>query len=73
MAKGFGQLYKMRGIITYKVSPFELKVFHGMLSHGFGNTLRRISENIFYMVPRKLNKKVYYWYPSAHLTLLGYF
>lgn len=53
MGKGFGELYKMRGIITYKISPFEIKAFHGVFTHGIQRTLRRIADNFFYIVPRK--------------------
>ncbi|CAH1370539.1 cytochrome b-c1 complex subunit 8 [Tenebrio molitor] len=51
MGHGFGQLHKLRGIITYRVSPFELKAFSGMISHGLPNMVRRIREEIFYVVP----------------------
>ncbi|XP_050298361.1 cytochrome b-c1 complex subunit 8-like [Anthonomus grandis grandis] len=51
MGHGFGNLWKYRGIITYRVSPFEIKAFAGVISHGFPNTLRRIAENIPYVVP----------------------
>ncbi|XP_023026043.1 cytochrome b-c1 complex subunit 8 [Leptinotarsa decemlineata] len=51
MGHGFGQLFKLRGIITYRISPFEQKAFAGVISHGFPNTIRRISENILYIVP----------------------
>ncbi|KAJ8942904.1 hypothetical protein NQ314_009879 [Rhamnusium bicolor] len=51
MGHGFGQLYKLRGIITYRLSPFEQRAFAGVISHGFPNTLRRISESVLYVVP----------------------
>ncbi|XP_030759973.1 cytochrome b-c1 complex subunit 8-like [Sitophilus oryzae] len=51
MGHGFGQLYKLRRIITYRLSPYELKAFAGVVSHGFPNTLRRLLENVPYMVP----------------------
>ncbi|CAG9861785.1 unnamed protein product [Phyllotreta striolata] len=51
MAKGFGELYKLRGIITYRISHFEQKVFKGIISHGFFNSLRRILEQAPYVVP----------------------
>lgn len=53
MGKGFGELYKIRGIVTYKISPFEIKAFHGVFTHGIPRTLRRIADNFFYVVPRK--------------------
>ncbi|KAJ8964905.1 hypothetical protein NQ317_005116 [Molorchus minor] len=51
MGHGFGQLYKLRGIITYRLSPFEQKAFAGAITHGIPNTIRRIAENIPYVVP----------------------
>lgn len=53
MGHGFGELYKLRGIITYRLSPFELRAYAGALNPGFTNTLRRILENVPYMLPRK--------------------
>lgn len=53
MGKGFGQLYKLRGIVFYKLSPFEQKAFANVISHGVPNTFRRIMENVPYMAPRK--------------------
>nr|CAI5829737.1 unnamed protein product [Callosobruchus analis] len=51
MGHGFGELFKLRGIVTYRISPFELKAFGGIISHGFPNTVRRIAENVLYIVP----------------------
>ncbi|KAL7019349.1 hypothetical protein ACKWTF_011094 [Chironomus riparius] len=51
----FGELAKIRGIVTHKISPFEQKAFAGVISKGVPNTFRRISGQIFRVVPRKLN------------------
>ncbi|CAH0561264.1 unnamed protein product [Brassicogethes aeneus] len=51
MGHGFGGLYKLRGIVTYRLSPFELKAFGGIISHGIPNTIRRTAESILYIVP----------------------
>ncbi|KAK9875776.1 hypothetical protein WA026_009569 [Henosepilachna vigintioctopunctata] len=51
MGLHFGNLYKIRNIITYRISPFELKAFGGFFSHGFPNTIRRIREEFFNVVP----------------------
>lgn len=64
MGLGFGQLAKIRGIIYYKLSPFEQKAFGGVISKGIPNTIRRISENFFTVAPRKLthqNLNMYEW------------
>lgn len=52
MGHGFGELYKLRGIITYKISPFEIRAFAGAISHGVPNLLRRVAGEFFYVVPR---------------------
>ncbi len=52
----FGNLphpYKIRGITKYHLSPMESRAFAGNFSKGVPNMLRRISEEIFYVVPRK--------------------
>lgn len=59
MGKGFGELYKLRGIVTYKISPFEIKAFHGMFTHGIRRTIRRIADNFFYVAPRKYFNKAF--------------
>ncbi|XP_055692071.1 cytochrome b-c1 complex subunit 8 isoform X2 [Lutzomyia longipalpis] len=51
MGKHFGELAKVRGIVTYKLSPFEQRAFAGVISHGIPNTLRRIRSSIFRVVP----------------------
>lgn len=54
MGKGFGELAKLRGIVQYSLSPFEQRAFAGVISKGIPNTIRRISENVFRVVPREL-------------------
>jgi len=49
----FGELAKIRGIVTHKISPFEQKAFAGVISKGVPNTFRRVSGQIFRVVPRK--------------------
>ncbi|XP_066262966.1 cytochrome b-c1 complex subunit 8 [Euwallacea similis] len=51
MGHGFGGLWKYRGIITYRLSPFELRAFGGALVPGLGNVLTRILSNVPYVVP----------------------
>ncbi|CAL8120239.1 unnamed protein product [Orchesella dallaii] len=51
MGHGFGGLAKIRGIIYYRLSPFEQKAFAGVISKGIPNTFRRITENIFRVAP----------------------
>ncbi|TDG52718.1 hypothetical protein AWZ03_000951 [Drosophila navojoa] len=47
----FGNLAKVHGIVTYKLSPFEQRAFAGAISHGVPNFVRRIRSNIFRVVP----------------------
>lgn len=49
----FGNLAKVHGIVTYKLSPFEQRAFAGAISKGLPNMLRRIRSNIFRVTPRK--------------------
>lgn len=55
MGKHFGELAKIRGLITYKLSPHEQRAYAGAISNGIPNIFRRLRENIFIVVPRKLN------------------
>ncbi len=49
----FGNLAKIRGIITYTLSPFEQGAFAGVISKGLPNTIRRCREMFFRVVPRE--------------------
>lgn len=53
----FGNLAKVHGIVTYKLSPFEQRAFAGAISKGVPNMLRRIRSNIFRVTPRKKDVK----------------
>ncbi len=53
MAHGFGQLAKVYGIVTYKLSPFEQRAFAGAISKGVPNMFRRFRSNVFTVAPRK--------------------
>ncbi|XP_061395932.1 cytochrome b-c1 complex subunit 8 [Musca vetustissima] len=47
----FGNLAKVHGIVTYKISPFEQRAFAGAISQGVPNIFRRIRSNIFTVAP----------------------
>jgi len=49
----FGNLAKIRGVITYSLSPYEQRAFAGIISKGVPNTFRRIRESFFRVVPSK--------------------
>lgn len=57
MGHGFGNLHKLHGIVTYKLSPFEQKAFAGAISKGIPNLFRRFQSQVFRVLPRK---KLYY-------------
>lgn len=48
----FGELAYVRGLISYRLSPFEQKAFAGFVQ-SFGRTAFRIRSSIFKVVPRK--------------------
>lgn len=52
MGLHFGNLAKVRGIIYYKLSPYEQKTFAGYFSKGFPNTVRRFASKALIVVPR---------------------
>ncbi|XP_017072194.1 cytochrome b-c1 complex subunit 8 [Drosophila eugracilis] len=47
----FGNLAKVHGIVTYKLSPFEQRAFAGAISKGLPNMVRRFRSNIFIVAP----------------------
>ncbi|CAG9789118.1 unnamed protein product [Diatraea saccharalis] len=51
MGLHFGELAKIRGLITYKISPHEQRAFAGALSYGVPNMVRRFRENMFIVIP----------------------
>lgn len=53
MGAHFGELAKIRGIVYYKLSPYELKAFSGVLQNGIPNIFRRFRSSVFRVVPRK--------------------
>ncbi|XP_012264610.2 cytochrome b-c1 complex subunit 8 [Athalia rosae] len=62
MGKIFGNLAKIRGIVYYRLSPYEQKAFAGALDHGVPNMVRRFRENIFRVGPCFLvSYLVYSW------------
>ncbi|KAK2720047.1 hypothetical protein QYM36_004080 [Artemia franciscana] len=51
MAKGFGELSNVRGIIKYSISPFEQRAFAGAISKGLPNLFRRFRSKFFIVAP----------------------
>jgi hypothetical protein len=67
MGKHFGELAKIRGIIQYRLSPFEQRAFAGAISKGLPNILFRIRSNIFRVLPRESRFVVLNLFPADML------
>lgn len=53
MGREFGNLARVRHVITYSLSPFEQRAFPNFFSKGIPNVLRRIQASILRVVPRE--------------------
>lgn len=53
MGRHFGNLARVRHIITYSISPFEQKAFANYFSKGIPNVWRRFSSSFFKVAPRE--------------------
>nr|XP_009916427.1 PREDICTED: cytochrome b-c1 complex subunit 8 isoform X2 [Haliaeetus albicilla] len=53
MGLHFGNLARVRHVITYSLSPFEQRAFPNVFSHGLPNIWRRFSSQVFKVVPRE--------------------
>lgn len=53
MGAHFGELAKIRGIVYYKLSPYEQKAFTGVFQNGVPNLFRRFRSSVFRVVPRE--------------------
>ncbi|NXX31413.1 QCR8 protein, partial [Nicator chloris] len=51
MGKHFGNLARVRHVITYSLSPFELRALPHVLSHGVPNAGRRFASQVLKVVP----------------------
>ncbi|XP_072256977.1 cytochrome b-c1 complex subunit 8 [Pyxicephalus adspersus] len=51
MGLHFGDLAKVRHVITFTLSPFEQRAFANFFSKGIPNMFRRISSNVLTVVP----------------------
>ncbi|GAB6025907.1 hypothetical protein CHUAL_011879 [Chamberlinius hualienensis] len=70
MGKQFGNLYKMRGIITYKLSPYEQRAFAGLFSQGIPNVIRRFRHQVFVVAPPFIGGYLLYnWAEKEHERL----
>nr|XP_046261930.1 cytochrome b-c1 complex subunit 8 [Scatophagus argus] len=51
MGRHFGNLAKVRHIITYSLSPFEQRAFPNYFSKGIPNVWRRFTASFFKVAP----------------------
>ncbi|XP_051505717.1 cytochrome b-c1 complex subunit 8-like isoform X2 [Myxocyprinus asiaticus] len=51
MGRHFGDLAKIRHVITYSISPFEQKAFPNYFSKGIPNVWRRFKGSVFKVAP----------------------
>ncbi|XP_055598276.1 cytochrome b-c1 complex subunit 8 [Uranotaenia lowii] len=71
MGHGFGELAKVRGIVTHKISPYEQRAFAGWFEKAIPNTLRRIRSQIFIVAPPFVVGYLVYNYVESLHTQLG--
>ncbi|XP_047368957.1 cytochrome b-c1 complex subunit 8 [Vespa velutina] len=70
MGLKFGNLYKLRGIVYFRLSPHEQKAFKGFISEGVPNTIRRFHSSVFRYLPVfAINYMVYLWAIEKHHKL----
>uniref|UniRef100_A0A3Q3AAX0 Cytochrome b-c1 complex subunit 8 n=2 Tax=Kryptolebias marmoratus TaxID=37003 RepID=A0A3Q3AAX0_KRYMA len=63
----FGDLARMRHIITFSLSPFEQKIFPNFFSEILPNTWRRFRGSFFRIAPpTALGYMVYSWGTNNH-------
>lgn len=53
MGLKFGNLAYIRGIVFFRLSPYEQKAFKGMISDGLPNLVRRFNDQVFRVTPCK--------------------
>ncbi|KAJ8255286.1 hypothetical protein GJAV_G00203160 [Gymnothorax javanicus] len=51
MGRHFGDLAKIRHVITYSISPFEQRAFPNYFSKGIPNVWRRFTASVFKVAP----------------------
>ncbi|XP_033829444.1 cytochrome b-c1 complex subunit 8 [Periophthalmus magnuspinnatus] len=67
MGRHFGDLAKIRHVITYTISPFEQKAFPNYFSKGIPNVWRRVTSSFFKVAPPMiLCYTCYTWGNTVH-------
>ncbi|KAL4631228.1 cytochrome b-c1 complex subunit 8 [Arapaima gigas] len=67
MGRHFGDLARIRHIITFSLSPFEQRAFSNYFSKGIPNVWRRFQSNVFRVAPPMVAAYVtYIWGTHVH-------
>ncbi|KAG5263974.1 hypothetical protein AALO_G00270720 [Alosa alosa] len=67
MGRHFGDLAKMRHVITYTISPFEQRAFANYFSKGIPNVWRRFRASVFkWAPPVVITYLTYTWANRVH-------
>ncbi|XP_026859371.2 cytochrome b-c1 complex subunit 8 [Electrophorus electricus] len=67
MGRHFGDLARIRHIITYSISPFEQRAFPNYFSKGIPNVWRRFTGSVFKIAPPIiLMCLIYTWGSQVH-------
>ncbi|XP_062381146.1 cytochrome b-c1 complex subunit 8 [Sardina pilchardus] len=67
MGRHFGDLARIRHVITYSISPFEQKAFANYFSKGIPNVWRRFRASVFKVAPpMTVMYLTYTWGNSVH-------
>ncbi|KAI4499102.1 hypothetical protein M0802_005685 [Mischocyttarus mexicanus] len=70
MGLQFGNLYKLRRIVYFRLSPHEQKAFKGAISEGIPNIIRRFRSSVFHYAPIfGINYMVYLWAKDTEYKL----
>ncbi|XP_005997905.1 cytochrome b-c1 complex subunit 8-like [Latimeria chalumnae] len=68
MGRHFGNLIKVRHIITFSLSPFEQKAFPNYFTKGIPNLWRRFQSQIFRVAPPFVIAYVTYYWGNSQFT-----
>lgn len=65
MGKHFGNLARVRHVITYSLSPFEQRAIPNVVSHGIPNAGRRFASQVLKVVPREYRGDSLFFVPPS--------
>lgn len=71
MGKHFGNLARVRHVISYSLSPFEQQAFPNAVSHGVPNVARRFASQVLRVVPREYRGGIISFYTPFVMQIWG--